>query len=162
MSEEEKTELHDKIKEQENELSLLKQKLQIEIDSKEQVLSNLKSMMTDKDDKVINLNVEVQRLKDEVARLNDDLNERDAELEIANNELMSIKDEHYDVVNRNDDNIHLKNKELTDLHKELNTLKEEKITMLVELELANQKIIKQKEVRDNIKLCILILDCLSI
>ncbi|XP_026739125.1 huntington interacting protein related 1 isoform X2 [Trichoplusia ni] len=136
---EQKLSYEDRLKDSNCELTILKDKLQILTESKDEIIENLKSMISEKDRQVITLNVEVTQLADENTRLKDELSETQAQLEIGSDELFTMKDEHETFVDRNERNIAMKNKELRELHDKINELTKLK----EELQQDNEKLINE-------------------
>nr|XP_049694416.1 huntingtin-interacting protein 1 isoform X3 [Helicoverpa armigera] len=134
--EEQKASYEDQLKECNCEITILKDRLQNVTECKDEIITNLKSMVAEKDGQVISLNVEVTQLTDENSRLKDELTETQAELEIGKNELFSLRDEHDKIVEINESNLAMKNQELRELHDQVKELSEQKTV----LERAKEKI----------------------
>ncbi|XP_047029734.1 huntingtin-interacting protein 1 isoform X3 [Helicoverpa zea] len=134
--EEQKASYEDQLKECNCEITILKDRLQNVTECKDEIITNLKSMVAEKDGQVISLNVEVTQLTNENSRLKDELTETQAELEIGKNELFSLRDEHDKIVERNESNLAMKNQELRELHDQVKELSEQKTV----LERAKEKI----------------------
>lgn len=120
-----KTEFENKFKEKETEITILNDKLKNVTECKDEIIGNLKSMVTEKDEQVIALNIEVTKLSENLLRTEDELKETQAELEIGRDEYISLKEEHDDLVIRIDDNVILKNQETRELHSEITKLKQD-------------------------------------
>ncbi|PZC85734.1 hypothetical protein B5X24_HaOG215096 [Helicoverpa armigera] len=133
---EQKASYEDQLKECNCEITILKDRLQNVTECKDEIITNLKSMVAEKDGQVISLNVEVTQLTDENSRLKDELTETQAELEIGKNELFSLRDEHDKIVEINESNLAMKNQELRELHDQVKELSEQKTV----LERAKEKI----------------------
>lgn len=133
-------------KESIHQLEILQIKLQNVTESKDEIINNFKSMVSEKDNQVISLNVEVTKLSEEVSRLSEQQNETQAELEIGNNELIALKEEHEDIIQRRDDNLNIKNQELRHLHNEINALKESKTQLDIEKEQMINETTREKQV----------------
>ncbi|XP_059052001.1 huntingtin-interacting protein 1 [Achroia grisella] len=135
-----------------NEITVLKDKLQNVIDTKDELIDSLKTMISNKDEEVVSLNVEVKNLTDEVLQLKDELQEAQAELEIGKNELLTLEEEHQNISERNDNNLLLKNQELRTLHDEIGKLNKDKSELITEKEkLINEFTIEKQVYINNIK-----------
>lgn len=148
-----KTEHENIKKDTKYEITILENKLQNVTDSKDEIINNLKSMVSEKDSQVISLTVESTKLSEEVARLTDLLEESQAELEIGKNELYTLNEEHENIVITNETNISMKNKELRSLHDEIKELKQMKIDLEHERDKNNQYVSEKQVCKRNI--CVL-------
>lgn len=126
--------------------TILKDKLQNVVESKDEMVANLKSMIAEKDEQVISLNVNITKLSEENSRLKDELEETKAELEISNGELFGLKEEHEALVESNEDNLLLKNQELRKLHDEIKDVTRRKEA----LEIENDRLTKELKTKTEV------------
>lgn len=143
---EQKVSYEDRIKECNCEITILKNKIEIVTQCKDEIITDLKSMIAEKNDQVISLNAEVTQLADDNSRLTEELKETHAELEIGKNELISMREEHEKMVERNECNLSLKNQELRELHDRINELAKQKIDLELSKEKLTNELSLEKEV----------------
>lgn len=128
------------------EITILQNKLQNVTESKDEIINNLKSMISEKDSQVISLSCESTKLSEEVARLTELLEESQAELEIGQNELFTLKEEHETIEERNETNVSMKNAELRSLLDEIKALKQAKWDLENERDKNNNEHVSEKQV----------------
>ncbi|XP_037294301.1 huntingtin-interacting protein 1 isoform X2 [Manduca sexta] len=139
----------DKLKESHYEIKVLNDKLQNVTECKDEIISNLKGIVSEKDEQVITLNIEATKLAKDVARLTEELTEAQAELEIGKNEFITLREEHDDIVEINVSNITMKNKELRSLHEQIQDLGDRRNTLEKEREKLIQEFSVEKQVFEN-------------
>ncbi|XP_037868330.1 huntingtin-interacting protein 1 isoform X2 [Bombyx mori] len=144
-SEKLKFDYEDQLKSTNYNVTLLNDKLQNVTGCKDDLIDSLKSMITEKDKQVINLNCEVTKLTENVTRLTEELTETHAELEIGKNEFFTLREEFENIMDRNEKDLALKDQELANLRDEINKitkktdkLEKEKVDLLSELDLERQ------------------------
>ncbi|XP_075978441.1 huntingtin interacting protein 1 isoform X2 [Anticarsia gemmatalis] len=147
--EEQKNQYENKLKDYTYEITILKDKLHNLSESKDEIITSLKSMITEKDEQVIALNVEVTKIAEDNARLKEELEESQAEIEIGNNELLSLKEEHEKIVEINENNLVMKNQELRELHDKVNEVTSQKVELETEKEKLTTEFSSEKEVLES-------------
>lgn len=151
--EKQKLESESQSKENECKISVLNEKLQNVTHYKDEIITDLKAMIAEKDERVIELNVEVNKLSGEVANLDEGLKESQAELEIGKNEFLILREEHEAITARNETNTALKNQEMRSLHDKVNDLHQEKTKLEAEKEKCANEFALEKEVSFYCVLC---------
>lgn len=144
--EKQKEEFEELKKDNDVKVTILRDKIDTITNCKDDIIKSLKDLITEKDEQVISLNVEMNKLSGDISRLEDELKEAQAELEIGQNEIMTLRDEHDNIVDRNESNLTLKNQELRTLHEEINKLSQEKSELVAEKEKLLNEFNVEKEV----------------
>lgn len=151
--EKQKSDFESQLKENEYNISLLNEKLQTVTHFKDEIITDLKALIAEKDERVIALNIEVNKLSGDVANLEAELKESQAKLEIGRNEFLILKEEHEARIARNETDTALKNQEVRSLYDKINELHQKNAKLDAEKEKSAIEFALEKEVSFNCVLC---------